>query len=169
MESSSSLNQDFPTNPKMDYFCSNLVDAWLATDKTFPKGFPCTLAVAPFQTQMYGHNCKCHLPHVDFQPLAVLTHHLNHFQVHLWNSDDLGIPFYLSLVRLLLHFQKGPALWKSMHNWTCFPRTCPFIFECISPRCGPWTKHGKWDVPVLIVANLAQCAEPTSGTSPPPK
>lgn len=39
MQSPSSFYQEFPTNPKLDYFRRDVVDAWLATDKTFPTTF----------------------------------------------------------------------------------------------------------------------------------
>ena len=114
--------------------------------------------VIPIQTQTYGDTFKYHPPHVDFQALTVPTCNLNQLQVHLGNGGNVGIPFYwvcsdscCTFTKTLLYRQvcdfkadnAGP--WKSMHNWSCFPRTCPPIFECISRRCDSWTKHGKWD------------------------
>ena len=34
--------------------------------------------------------------------------------MHLRNSEDFGIPFYVGQVELLLYFHKGPALSSSM-------------------------------------------------------
>lgn len=73
-----------------------------------------TLAVVPFQSQMYGKTCEYHPQHVDFRPLAAPTQHLNQLRVHLRNSDNLGVPFYTGLVGLLLYFHKGPALMPTM-------------------------------------------------------
>lgn len=39
MDSPSSFYEDFPTNPKLDYFRRDVVDTWLATNKSFPTTF----------------------------------------------------------------------------------------------------------------------------------
>ena len=39
MESPDSYDVNFPTNPKLDYFCRDVVGAWLGTDKIFPTTF----------------------------------------------------------------------------------------------------------------------------------
>ena len=72
-----------------------------------------TLAVVPFQPQQYGQTCEYHPTHLDFRPLAAPTRHLNQLRVHLRNSEDLGLPFYMGLVGLLLYFHKGLVLLSS--------------------------------------------------------
>ena len=57
-----------------------------------------TLAMVPFQSQKYGQTCEHHPTHLDFRALAAPTRHLNQLQVHLRNSEDVGVPFYTGLV-----------------------------------------------------------------------
>ena len=116
-----------------------------------------TLAVIPFQSQMYGKTCEYHPQHVDFRPLAAPTRHLNQLRVHLRNSDDLGIPFYTGLVGLLLYFHKGPALTPTMRfqggrrvtlesdaQLDLFPDNSPSHFRVRLPEM--WSLDETWEV-----------------------
>ena len=115
-----------------------------------------TLAVVPFQPQQYSQTCKYHPTHLDFQPLAAPTRHLNQLRVHLRNSEDLGVPFYTGLVGLLLYFHKVPSL-PSMRlqggrrvtlernaQLDLFPDNKPAHFRIRMPEM--WSLDGTWEV-----------------------
>ncbi|KAL9958865.1 hypothetical protein ACROYT_G035937 [Oculina patagonica] len=116
-----------------------------------------TLAVVPFQSQMYGKTCEYHPQHVDFRPLGAPTRHLNQLRVNLRNSDNLGIPFYTGLVGLLLYFHKGPALSPTMRfqggrrvtlesnaQLDLFPDNSPSHFRVRLPE--RWSLDETWEV-----------------------
>ena len=54
-----------------------------------------TMAVVPFQAQKYGQTYQYQPTHLDFRLLVASTRHFNQLQVHVKNSEDLGVPFYI--------------------------------------------------------------------------
>ena len=117
-----------------------------------------TLAVVPFQPQQYGQTCEHHPTHLDFRPLVVPTYHLNQLRVHLRNSEDVGLPFYMGLVGLLLYFHKGPAslpssmrlqggprvMLESNAQLELFPENKPAHFRIRLPNM--WYLDRTWEV-----------------------
>ena len=90
--------------------------------------------------------------------MAAPTRHLNQLRVHLRNSEDVGVPFYMGLVGLLLYFHKGSAhllssmrlqggrrvMLESNAQLELFPENKPAHFRICLPEM--WSLDRTWEV-----------------------
>ena len=88
-DQSSSYYQDFPTDPKLDYFCRNLEDGWLGNHKTLPSTFlEIKIYLNQATTTLMGANKVKFIWTLKPSPTKPSTH----YTIDLWSEDiyDLG-------------------------------------------------------------------------------
>ena len=101
MESPSSYDVNFPTDPKLDYFRRDVVDAWLATEKFLPTTFSAIKRyINRATTTLMGADRVKYIWTLKDSPSRPSTH----YAIELWAEGDYDLGESLALMMGFLEF-----------------------------------------------------------------